>query len=611
MPRRDRGRTLRWLATGVMVVGLLVVTTVLFGLNDDLGDTPAWLLPALTGLVAVASASVVHVRQRSAVVGWAWTDAATLICIVWLPAAWVPLCVGTGVLVAKLLRRVTPFKSAYNAAKDALAATAGLMVAVPLGVAGSADPLAHPWHLVLVAVAVMVVENVVGVPVVALASATPWHRVLRTDWALKVFSFAGKLAVALLTLRLLQVDGRLLAVIPPVALCLHLTYVGRVHARTERAAWRRLAATTEDLYSTDLTAVVDAAVVNAATLFAADEAEVFLRDGPHGPLLVRGDADGVRWSGDPGQAPPWRTDGEGVTARLAGRTAPADGRALADEEDLGEVRLHYTGRVSLTDRERLVLRTFVSALHTALRNATAFAEARRLALRNDHAELHDPLTGLANRRRLEEYGQGVLAEPGVTALMVVDLDLFREVNETLGHLAGDRLLGEVARRLSARAGSYDLVARLGGDAFAVLLARPALGRGGRAAGPGPARHVGSAGRPRGSAGTRRRECRGGRGRGPPSAVRPVGAGPRRRRDGGTVAPGRCRAAPRQARRALGGAVPRPSRHGRREPPRPRRRPAAGDRRAGVRGQFPADRRPRDRRDDRRRGAGPVAPSGPR
>jgi diguanylate cyclase (GGDEF)-like protein len=157
-------------------------------------------------------------------------------------------------------------------------------------------------------------------------------------------------------------------------------------------------------------------------------------------------------------------------AGSAGGVALA-GSAGGNEDDLGEVRLHYAGRVSLSDRERLMLRTFVSALHTALRNATAFAEARRLALRNDHAELHDPLTGLANRRRLEEYGQGVLAEPGVTALVVVDLDLFREVNETLGHPAGDRLLGEVARRLSARAGSDDLVARLGGDAFAVLLAR--------------------------------------------------------------------------------------------------------------------------------------------
>ena len=474
MPRRDRGRTLRWLATGVMVVALCCVIAVLFGLDDDLGDTPAWLLPALTGLVAVASASVVYVRQRSAVVGWAWTDAATLICIVWLPAAWVPLCVGTGVLVAKLLRRVTPFKAVYNAAKDALAATAGLLVAVPLGVAGAADPLARPWQLVLVAVTVMVAENVIGVPVVALAAGTPWHRVLRTDGALKLFSFAGKLAVGILTLRLLEVNGRLLAVIPPVALCLHLTYSGRVRARTERAAWRRLAASTEDLYGTDVSVVVGTAVVNAATLFGADEVEVFLRDGPEGPILVRGDVDGVRWSGDPGRAPPRRTDGVGITARLAGRGSASDAGSDAGSDmasDLGEVRLQYAGPVNLTDSEQLALRTFVSALHTALRNATAFAEARRLAQRHDHAARHDPLTGLANRRRLEEYGEVALAEPGVTALVVVDLDLFRDVNETLGHLAGDRLLAEVARRLAARAGSDDLVARQHGDAFAVLLVR--------------------------------------------------------------------------------------------------------------------------------------------
>ena len=149
-----------------------------------------------------------------------------------------------------------------------------------------------------------------------------------------------------------------------------------------------------------------------------------------------------------------------MTERLAGDDLQAD---------LGEVRLHYAGRVRLTDRERLTLRTFASALRTAVRNAAAFAEARRLALRNAHAALHDPLTGVANRRRLLEYGAGVLDRPGVTALVVLDLDLFREVNEALGHLAGDRLLAEVARRLTRVAGPDDLVARLGGDEFAALL----------------------------------------------------------------------------------------------------------------------------------------------
>jgi diguanylate cyclase len=461
--RSDRAQTLRWLGTAVVAAGLVAVGGVLVALNQNLTHTSTWLLPALTGLVAVASAAVVRARLRSTVFGTAWTDAATLICIVWLPSAWVPLCVGTGVLVAKLLRRVSPFKAAYNAAKDALAATAGLAVAIHLGVADTGftgDPLQRPWQLAVVALTVAAAENLVGVPVLAAVSRTPWHRVLRTDGDIKLASFAGKFAVAVLTLKLLDINGRLLAVIPPVALCLHLMYSGRVRARAERAAWRRLAATTEDLNNTDLSAVLSAAVVNAAKLFAADEAEVFLRDSPDGPVLVRGDADGVSWSGDPGRAPPRRHDGEGVTARLAGPDVKAD---------IGEVRLHYAGRVAMTDRDRLALRTFVSALRTAVRNAAAFAEARRLALRNSHAALHDPLTGLANRRRLREQGESMLSRTGVTALVTLDLDLFREVNETLGYLAGDRLLAEVARRLAAATTGPDIVARLGGDEFAALL----------------------------------------------------------------------------------------------------------------------------------------------
>ena len=157
--------------------------------------------------------------------------------------------------------------------------------------------------------------------------------------------------------------------IPPLALCLHLLYSSRVHTRAERAAWQRLAATTEELNSTDLQSVVAAAVVNAARLFAADEVEVFLREGPDGPLLFAAMSTGD-WSGEPGQAPARRSDGESATVRLAGRDL---------KTNLGEVRLHYTGRVALTERERLTLRTFVSALQTAVRNAAAFAEARRLA----------------------------------------------------------------------------------------------------------------------------------------------------------------------------------------------------------------------------------------
>ncbi len=329
-----------------------------------------------------------------------------------------------------------------------------------MGWPAGVDPIANPLVLILVAITVTAVEFAIGVPVLALASRVPWYRV-HPDVDIKLAFFAGKLVVTVLALIVFYRDPRLLAVVPPVALCLHMLYASRLRARSDRGAWQRLAATTEELNNTELNAVLTAAVANAVQLFSAEEAEVFVRDGPDGPILVRGDANGVVWSGDPGQAPPHARDVQTITAALSGD----DRRA-----DLGEVRLHYAVGVRLTDRELLTLRTFASALRTAVRNASAFAEARRMAMRNALAALHDPLTGLANRRRLQEHGEAALAQPGLTALVVLDLDLFREVNETLGYLAGDRLLVEVARRLSRVAGPDDLVARLDGDEFAVVLA---------------------------------------------------------------------------------------------------------------------------------------------
>lgn len=86
---------------------------------------------------------------------------------------------------------------------------------------------------------------------------------------------------------------------------------------------------------------------------------------------------------------------------------------------------------------------------------------------------YDSLTGLANRSLFMEFLSTSLARSArrdkITAVMFLDLDHFKEINDTLGHDAGDRLLNSVAQRLQACVRDGDLVARLGGDEFAIVL----------------------------------------------------------------------------------------------------------------------------------------------
>jgi diguanylate cyclase (GGDEF)-like protein/PAS domain S-box-containing protein len=157
----------------------------------------------------------------------------------------------------------------------------------------------------------------------------------------------------------------------------------------------------------------------------------------------------------------------------------------------GEIR-HIRGRsapyVDMTGVPRLIGAnwdvTDDMRLREELEHAKELAEARNLELetaraRIEYTALHDHLTGLPNRRYLdatiEAAAQAAQQSGSRLAVLHIDLDRFKEINDTLGHLAGDRMLVHAAGVLNELKGPDDFVARIGGDEF-VFLSTGSAGR---------------------------------------------------------------------------------------------------------------------------------------
>ncbi|AWB88489.1 putative bifunctional diguanylate cyclase/phosphodiesterase [Salinibacterium hongtaonis] len=133
-----------------------------------------------------------------------------------------------------------------------------------------------------------------------------------------------------------------------------------------------------------------------------------------------------------------------------------DGTAVPVEISIGGVKLASGSRITVA----------------TVRDIT---EKRRAHERLAYLALHDPLTGLANRAHLMETAPGVLSAMRTNAqhvgVLMLDLDHFKQVNDSLGHAAGDQLLIEIAQRIKTMVRGIDLVVRMGGDEFLVLMPR--------------------------------------------------------------------------------------------------------------------------------------------
>jgi diguanylate cyclase (GGDEF)-like protein len=477
VPAGPRSR-LRALQLAVIVGAL---TAVGIGLAVDPPRHPATVdllrFAVAAAVAAVALVARVRVRVSGSYVSLGWGEAALIVGLYLVPAGWVPLVMLVGVGVAMLVLQLanearTPLVMVFNAASLTVAgATAAAVAEVidPPHLAGFGLRVAAA--LIIAAVAYSVVGLVLLVASVSADSGTKLSTVAAQTLSGKIYMIVGNITVGLIIVVMVGADLRWLLALPPVLWLLRQAYAYRMRADGERHGWKEFAAATQALNRLDEFDAVSAAVPGAARLFYADTVEVSIRRADGGVQYYHGGADGPVRAG--------RVVDEADGDRVASR------RLVVGEADIGELRLRFSRPVRLTRREGMQLSAFGDALAAALHDAASHQQLQALSARSSHEALHDLLTAIGNRSALLTHGRTALRdqEPDApVALLLLDIDRFKEVNDTLGHAAGDDLLRVTAERLDAARRPGEVVARMGGDEFALLLTELPVGAGDEANG---------------------------------------------------------------------------------------------------------------------------------
>lgn len=142
-------------------------------------------------------------------------------------------------------------------------------------------------------------------------------------------------------------------------------------------------------------------------------------------------------------------------------------------QDLDEVNEVLSQGISQLERTQTAL---IDVQETLMRTEDALAHSQHEEAVSRQRSLHDPLTGLPNRELFDDRLRQAMAmaerHAWTLAVMFIDLDRFKTINDEHGHAAGDAVLKETARRLSLNSRDEDTVCRLGGDEFLVLLINP-------------------------------------------------------------------------------------------------------------------------------------------
>ena len=360
------------------------------------------------------------------------------------------------------------------------------------GIAGLIlSPFASAGHLVgLVPLLTLTLGCVLGGTVTELALTwvmanvqdVPFLNVLRLGLRTRLVMQTSSVALGLIVVLVARHSPFTLLALPVIALLLVNMHRGNLRKDQEDDVWRHLEEAGQEIKQLAEEDIVPLAVARTAALLRSDRVELVLRehDNPDKAQLYTGTIRGLLDEPLPAPAPlAVPHDAFRLEPLSQGEETIVEVGLNGPEAPLGVLRVAFSGEVVFADRERQVLATYARNLGTTISNARLYADALREAELKAWLAHHDSLTGLLNRSGLLTLSEEIDADVEsarkdktsreLFAVLVLDMDHFKEVNDTLGHEAGDRLLQHVSYSLAQRVRRQDVAARLEGDRFAVLL----------------------------------------------------------------------------------------------------------------------------------------------
>ncbi len=449
-------------------------------------------LPWLAVAAAMAGASLLNVTfsLRGDTVTLGLAEIPLVVGVVFLNPVGLLLAAVVAQLVVSLIKRRPPFKTVFNVLSLSCAAVAAL--ASYHWVLGGSSPVSvRGW--IACAAAVLAIDLVTDVTVTTVIAVSArrwaWGESL-TSLRASVTSVPVSVVLALTAVNAIwanRIAGLLFVGLGVLALVGQraITELRRRYANLERLY--RFAQRTSGVSEVD--DVVWSILSEARDVMGSTVAELVLPDA-EGCLCYTLDATdrlACTLSPEPGRIE------QIVQANSAGLAAshedsrPDVASALAQRglhnavaapisfgDDLRGVIIvgNRQGAVTFDAEDLRLFEVLASHSGVAIRGGRLLDRLQREVTAREHEALHDSLTGLANRNFFDRYLQNALAERSVgrlVAVMLMDLDGFKEINDTMGHHIGDCVLREVATRLMARIGEHGKVARLGGDEFGFVL----------------------------------------------------------------------------------------------------------------------------------------------